>query len=81
MHHLKTTLLAAVGIVALTGSASAAVVCNDEGDCWRSKERLNYPSEAGIQIYSDDYVIGDKRRWREAHEGNGYYRGGVWIGF
>lgn len=62
--------------------AAAAVVCNDEGDCWKTKERLTYPSGVRVQVYGDDYVIDQKKyRWREAREGNGYWRGGVWIGF
>ena len=31
-----------LGLLALTATnASAAVVCNDEGDCWRVKESPN----------------------------------------
>jgi hypothetical protein len=81
MKHLKTVILAVLGIVALTAGASAAVVCNDEGDCWRTKERFAYPPDARVQLYDDDYAIGPKYRWRDAREGRGYYRGGVWIGF
>jgi hypothetical protein len=73
--------LALVGFVSLTASASAAVVCNDEGDCWRVKKELTYPPEARVHIYGDDYAIGPKYRWRDAREGPGYYRGGVWVGF
>jgi hypothetical protein len=81
MKYLGTAVLVVLGFVALTASASAAVVCNDEGDCWRTKKALTYPPEARVQIYEDDYVIGPKYRWREDQEGPGYYRGGVWIGF
>jgi hypothetical protein len=49
--------------------------------CWRTKKRLAYPPQARVQIYDDDYAIGPKYKWRDAREGNGYYRGGVWIGF
>jgi len=79
--NFKTTVLAVLASIALTTGASAAVICNDEGDCWRSKERLTYPPEARVQIYGDDYAIGPKYKWREAREGHGYYRGGAWIGF
>ena len=41
----------------------------------------SYPPEARVQIYEDDYTLGPKYRWRDAREGRGYYRGGVWIGF
>ena len=62
-------------------TASAAVVCNDEGDCWKVKKKHTYPSGVNLRIYGDDWVPGEGYRWREAGEGPGYYRGGVWIGF
>ena len=81
MKYLGRAALAVLGMVALTTSSTAAVVCNDEGDCWRTADRLDYPPNVGISIYDDDYDIGPKHRWREAGKGRGYYRGGVWIGF
>ena len=81
MNYFKTAALAVLGTVAVTAGASAAVVCNQDGDCWRTKERLTYPPEARVQIYEDDYTLGPTYRWRDAREGRGYYRGGVWIGF
>jgi hypothetical protein len=81
MKYLKTATLAVLGTVVLTAGASAAVVCNDDGDCWRTHERLDYPPEARLHIYGEDYSLGPKYRWREAREGRGYYRGGAWIGF
>jgi hypothetical protein len=81
MKKLTTAALAVIGLVALTASASASVVCNDDGDCWRTKERIDYPPEARLHVYGDDYAIGPKYHMREAREGHGYYRGGVWIGF
>jgi hypothetical protein len=74
--------LGLLGTVALTASASAAIVCNEDGDCWQSKqERLTYPPEARVTIYDDDYAIGPKYRMRDIGKGRGYYRGGVWVGF
>jgi len=74
-----------VGVLALLAfsatTASAAVVCNDEGDCWRTKNKLTYPPAAHVQVYGDDYALGPKYRWRDAREDNGYYHGGVWVGF
>ena len=84
MNYLKTAALAVLGTVALTAGASAAVVCNEDGDCWRTKERLTYPPEARVQIYGDDYTVGPKYKLRDPGEGRGYWRGpapGVWIGF
>jgi hypothetical protein len=71
MKYLGTAVLAVLVIVALAASASAAVVCNEDGDCWRTSERLTYPPEARVQIYDDE----------DPGKGRGYYRGGVWIGF
>jgi hypothetical protein len=36
-----------------------------------AKNRFDYPPEVRLHVYGDD----------EAHEGYGYYRGGVWIDF
>jgi hypothetical protein len=69
MNYFKTAALAVLGTVALTAGASAAVVCNEDGDCWRTKERLTYPPDARVQIYEDDYTLAPKYRWRDAREG------------
>ena len=83
MNRLALTLLGAAGAVALMSTGvSAAIVCNDEGDCWKVKEKHTYPPQARVQIYEDDYVIDSKKyKWREARPGPGYWRGGVWVGF
>jgi hypothetical protein len=81
MKYLVSAAIGAISVLALTASASAAVICNEDGDCWRTKERLTYPPEARVQIYEDDYTIGPKYRWRDAGVGRGYYRGGAWVGF
>jgi hypothetical protein len=60
MKYLKPAVLAVLGTVASTASASAAVICNEDGDCWRTRERLTYPPEARVQIYGDDYNLGPK---------------------
>jgi hypothetical protein len=75
-----------VGIIGaavfMTTAASAAVVCNPDGDCWRVKEKLTYPPEARVEIYEDDFDITIKKyRWREAGVGAGYWRGDVWVDF
>ncbi len=43
-----------IGILALPLSASAAIVCNDEGDCWRVTEKYEYPPDVKLQIYEDE---------------------------
>ena len=81
MNYLVSATLAVLGSLALIASASAAVICNNDGDCWRTGERLTYPPEARVTIYDDDYAIGPKFTMREPGKGRGYYRGGAWVGF
>jgi hypothetical protein len=84
MQPLAKTFLACVAALAFSGTAaSAAVVCNDDGDCWRVKERRDYKPELKLHVYDDNWKWKDgdtKYRWREPGHGHGYYRGGVWIG-
>jgi hypothetical protein len=62
-------------------TASAAVVCNDEGDCWRVKKRVEYRPELRLRTYDDDWKwkSGEKYRWRESQGDHGYWRGGIWV--
>ena len=81
---MKLVTKAAIGaaMLALTaGSASAAVVCNEDGDCWRVKEQRTYEPSLKLRVMPDDWKWkeGEKYRWREPGRGNGYYRGGVWV--
>jgi hypothetical protein len=83
MKYLASAAIGALGILALTATgASAAVVCNGEGDCWHVKEKYNYHPDWGLTVYDDDWSWpeGGNYRWRE-HEGRGYWNKGVWIGF
>ena len=76
------TLLTA-GTVAFTATtASADVVCNGEGDCWHTQDHYTYPPQAIITVHPDDWKWKDNEKFRfHEHEGRGYWRGGVWIGF
>ena len=79
----KTLLVCAAALTVSATGASAAVVCNDEGDCWRVKEKRDYKPELKLHVYDDNWKWkdGDKKyRWRDPGQGDGYYRGGVWIG-
>jgi hypothetical protein len=84
---MKIILAAAVAVVGLAGlgtsSASAAVVCNHHGDCWRTEGRPRYPSHLRLRVYPDNWRWGrheERRyRWRDAGHGHGYYRDGAWI--
>ena len=75
-------LLSAGAVVLSAGSASADVVCNDEGDCWHAHEHYTYPPSATITVHPDSWHWSgnEKFRWHE-HEGRGYWHGGVWVGF
>jgi hypothetical protein len=78
---LMSTALFGVALFAMTaGTASAAVVCNDEGDCWRVKGRPTYGPGVQLRIYDDNWKgDGVKFRWREPGRGHGYYRNGAWV--
>ena len=82
MKAITRALLVSAATLAMTaGAASAAVVCNDEGDCWRVKEQRNYEPSLKLRIMPDDWKWkeGEKYRWRESGKGHGHYRNGVWI--
>lgn len=82
MKHLGSAIIGLATSLALTTSASAAVVCNDEGDCWRVKEKHTYPPDVKLHFYEDDWVIDTKKyKWRDPGPRRGYWRGGVWIDF
>ena len=79
-HFTKATLVAAGALALAATGASAAVVCNDEGDCWHVKGEAKYKPEFKVHVHPDNWKFADKdHRWRE-HEGHGYWRSGVWIG-
>jgi hypothetical protein len=81
MNALSKAILAGATVLILSaGAASAAVVCNSEGDCWHVRGRPAYRPEFGLRIYADDWRWrrGENFRWRE-HHGHGYWRNGVWI--
>jgi hypothetical protein len=80
---LAVIALAGLGMVGMSSlSASARIVCNEDGACWHTPETYTYPPAAGIVIHPDDW------RWKESehyswkeHEGRGYWRGGDWRAF
>jgi hypothetical protein len=84
MRHLVSAFVLSVGVLAFGAtSASAAIVCNEDGDCWKTQERYTYPPEAGVRIYADDWTWGpnDKYRWRDPRPGPGYWSKGLWVPF
>ena len=82
MKHLGSAVLMTVGLLVFGATtASAAIVCNGAGDCWRTKERYAYPPNAGVQIYADDWKWGPNDKYRRLDAGAHQARGGVWIEF
>ena len=75
-------LMVAGAVTATATSASAYIVCNRDGDCWHSHERLIGP---GFVRHPDDWYFhrtwaGDPAyHWHEYHDGPGFWRGGVWV--
>ncbi|HML27254.1 MAG TPA: hypothetical protein PKE16_00145 [Hyphomicrobium sp.] len=81
---VKSAFVAASLLAVTATTASAGIVCNEDGDCWHVRERYAYRPEFGVTVHPDDWRWRDadahRYRWRE-HEGRGYWRRGVWIGF
>jgi hypothetical protein len=83
---LKKTALAALvaagALAATVGSASAYIVCNDEGDCWHVHDQYTYPT--GMVVHDDawkwDNAATVHYRWHE-HDGRGYWHNGLWVTF
>lgn len=85
MKSLTMIVCLCASALALSASgASAAIVCNREGDCWHTKARHQYRPEFQLRVHGDNWkwheYEGNRYRWRE-HDGRGYWRKGVWIGF
>lgn len=84
MRMIMTAALMLVGLAATGPSpASAAVVCNSHGDCWRTEGRPRYPAHLRLRVMPDNWkwrAHEERRyRWRDAGPGRGYYRNGVWV--
>ena len=85
MNTFRTLALAGLvgaSAIAMTTSANARIVCNEEGDCWHTQTVYVYPPTLGLTIHENDWKWkeGEKRRWRE-HEGKGYWKGDRWEEF
>jgi len=80
---LAAAAVLAVSAVAVTAtSASAAIVCNREGDCWHVRNHYHYQPGFNLIVHEDNWRwrTHDRYRWRE-HHGRGYWRNGIWIKF
>jgi hypothetical protein len=78
----KGLLLSAAAVMLAATTASAAIVCNEDGDCWRVQGEPRYEPSLRLRIMPDDWrwEESDRRyRWREPGKGRGYWRGEKWI--
>jgi hypothetical protein len=77
---ISSLALVAAGALALSATtASAAIVCNDEGECWHVKRHATYKPEFRLHVHPDNWKWkGGHYKWRE-HGGHGYWRSGVWV--
>ena len=77
----KAILGAGAGLALTSGAVTAAVVCNEDGDCWKTTETRVYEPTLKLRVQPDDWrwKEGEKYRWREPGRGHGYYRQGVWV--
>jgi hypothetical protein len=69
------------------------MVCNNSGDCWHVEDNSNYAYPGtGYTRHPDDWYFHQtwagptdqtvsSEHYRDYHEGRGYYKSGVWIGF
>jgi hypothetical protein len=85
MKKLNKIAVLAMGaaVAALTATtASAAIVCNQEGECWHVRNQYNYQPAFGLVVHPDGWVWGANEHyvWHE-HRGRGYWHNGIWITF
>ena len=85
MKNLTKSIVAGAGALVLSTTFVAAdVVCNEDGDCWKVRERYEYKPDLRLKVYPDNWRWEEKDsaryRWREApSEKRGYWRSGVWV--
>jgi hypothetical protein len=80
---LVAIVFSGLGLLAMSSlSASARIVCNEDGDCWHAQEEFTYPPSVHLSIHPNNWrwKEGDHYGWKE-HEGRGYWHGGEWRGF
>jgi len=75
-------LMGVSAVALISTSASAAVVCNADGDCWHTQSDYQYQPTFGLTVHQNDWKWkeGDKHAWRE-HDGKGYWKGGFLADF
>jgi hypothetical protein len=77
----KALIAGATALALSAASASAAVICNDEGDCWRVSGERRYEPSLKLRVMPDNWrwKEGEHYRWRDPGHGHGYWRNGAWI--
>ena len=81
---LTASVITIIGGATATG-ASAFVYCDANAECWHSDAPGRYDPSLGIVTHPDDWYFhqhwdGDRdHRFREYHEGRGYWRDGIWV--
>ena len=77
-----TAIMVASAAALGSTSASAAIVCNEDGDCWHTPTEYQYQPTFGLTVHQNDWKWKDneKHSWRE-HEGKGYWKGSTWKEF
>jgi hypothetical protein len=76
----KSIILGAAALTLASTAASAAIVCNREGECWHRAGEVRYGREMRLVVHPDNWkwAAHERYKWRE-HEGHGYWRKGIWI--
>ena len=68
--------------LAAAAPANAYIICNKEGDCWHSHDRVRAKGMT-FEVHPDHWYFHEKwdadRHWRDYHEGRGYWKGGAWV--
>jgi hypothetical protein len=73
----KAVFVAGALTLGASTAASAAVVCNYEGDCWRVRGRPDYGPDLRLRMYPDNWHWQrHDYRWRDPGRGYGYWHGG-----
>jgi hypothetical protein len=83
-----TAALLGLGVLTVTtGTASARVVCNAEGDCWHTDRSYHYRPDVHVEYHPDSWYFHNSwdqdhnHHWRGHHDGRGYWHNGIWITF
>lgn len=70
----------AAALALTTTGAMADIACNSNGDCWHSRDHVEYKPDLKIQVHPDTWKFEkhEHYHWKE-HAGRGYWRDGVWV--